>query len=580
MPKTKLLYLADAYLKDSKAKITKVEKVGDQYAVTLNQTIFYPQGGGQTSDKGTITGLNGSLRVDHVVYHDGTPQHFGKITGNLAKGELITCTLDWDRRYQNMQLHTAGHLLDEAVKAFLPEHLGIDGMHGISHKNYVEFKGFIDTTHQELIQDLINQLISDNLSITSRMVTFQEIEKEGIVLPFELPKNKPLRLIQIGDHAPVPDGGTQLKSTSECWPIVITEFTYTQGNTFIHYTVTPPEKTIIKGHQGDVALDQPGISLKSFHQKLNQLSTTSSKKDLKTLTSDIPKLPVQDRATAGQLLNEFKRNLSKNSSQSSEISHPPSDNWLDVTAPAKLPPMGHLHLITEAIQEIEEIFKSLGFIRRRYPEIESDWYYAEGLNIPKNHPARDDQETFYFSPDVVLTAHTSNGQLREMELVKNPPIKMINIGKTYRRQASNTHSPMFHQFEGLLVDKHINITHLIGVSNYFVRHYFGLNRKIRLRPHHFQFTEPSFEVDINCHLCGGKGEVKGSKCKVCKSGWLELGGAGMVHPVVLKNGGLDPQKYSGFAFGWGVERIIMMKHQVTDNLRQLYTDDLRFLEQA
>jgi len=167
-----------------------------------------------------------------------------------------------------------------------------------------------------------------------------------------------------------------------------------------------------------------------------------------------------------------------------------------------------------------------------------------------------------------------------MELIKNPPIKMINIGKTYRRQASNTHSPMFHQFEGLLVDKHINITHLIGVSNYFVRHYFGLNRKIRLRPHHFQFTEPSFEVDINCHLCGGKGEVKGSKCKVCKSGWLELGGAGMVHPVVLKNGGLDPQKYSGFAFGWGVERIIMMKHQVTDNLRQLYTDDLRFLEQA
>jgi len=226
-------------------------------------------------------------------------------------------------------------------------------------------------------------------------------------------------------------------------------------------------------------------------------------------------------------------------------------------------------LISQAITEIESIFSRLGFVRRRYPEIESDWYYAEGLNIPKNHPARDDQETFYFSPSVVLTAHTSTGQLREMELIGQPPIKMINIGKTYRRQASNTHSPMFHQFEGLVVDKNINITHLIGVSNFFAREYFGPDRQIRLRPHHFQFTEPSFEVDINCHLCKGKGVIGQEKCKVCKSGWLELGGAGMVHPQVLKNGGLDPNQYSGFAFGWGVERVIMMKHRISDNLRDL-----------
>ena len=253
---------------------------------------------------------------------------------------------------------------------------------------------------------------------------------------------------------------------------------------------------------------------------------------------------------------------------------------IDVTTPGKLPPIGHLHLLTEAIKEIEDIFTRLGFVRRRYPEVETDWYYAEGLNIPKDHPARDDQETFYLNQNVVLTAHTSNGQLHEMELMKKPPIRMINIGKTYRRQASNTHNPMFHQFEGLLIDKNINITHLIGVSNYFAGQYFGPDRKTRLRPHHFQFTEPSFEVDINCHICNGRGEIDCKKFQVCKAGLLELGGAGMVHPNVLKNGGLDPQKYTGFAFGWGVERVIMMKHQVTNNLRELYTDDLRFLNQS
>ncbi|MBI1872087.1 phenylalanine--tRNA ligase subunit alpha [Candidatus Collierbacteria bacterium] len=244
----------------------------------------------------------------------------------------------------------------------------------------------------------------------------------------------------------------------------------------------------------------------------------------------------------------------------------------DVTIPGILPPIGHLHLITQAIKEIEEIFTKIGFIRRRYPEIDTDWYAAEGLNIPKDHPARDDQETFYVSDNIVLTPHTSNGQLREMETVKKPPIKMINIGKTYRRQIDVSHTPMFHQFEGLFIDKNINITNLIGVGNYFVQNYFGLNRRIRLRPHHFQFTEPSFEIDITCGVCDGVG------CRLCKAGWLELGGAGMVHPTVLKNGGIDPKKYSGFAFGWGVERVLAMRYGLPD-IRNIYSTDLRILNQ-
>lgn len=244
----------------------------------------------------------------------------------------------------------------------------------------------------------------------------------------------------------------------------------------------------------------------------------------------------------------------------------------DVTVPGILPPIGHLHPITVTIKEISDIFEKIGFIRRRYPEIDTDWYAAEGLNIPKDHPARDDQETFYVSENTVLTPHTSNGQLREMEAMETPPIKMINIGKTYRRQIDVSHTPMFHQFEGLLIDKGINITHLIGVGNYFVQNYFEKDRCIRLRPHHFQFTEPSFEIDITCGVCGGIG------CRLCKAGWLELGGAGMVHPTVLKNGGIDPKKYSGFAFGWGVERVLAMKYNLPD-IRNIYTTDLRILNQ-
>lgn len=253
---------------------------------------------------------------------------------------------------------------------------------------------------------------------------------------------------------------------------------------------------------------------------------------------------------------------------------------LDVTIPGLRPSEGHLHLITQAIEEIEDIFSRLGFVRRRYPEVDLDWYAAEGLNIPHDHPARDDQETFYITDNIVLTAHTSNGQLREMERVGQPPIKMINIGKTYRRQADVSHTPMFHQFEGLVVDKEINLTHLVGVVTFFAKHYFGTDRRIRLRPHHFQFTEPSFEVDITCDICGGTGLLENGPCRLCKAGWLELGGAGMVHPVVLKNGGIDTKKYSGFAFGWGVERVLMMKSGLSiPDLRQLYTPDYRFLSQ-
>lgn len=292
-------------------------------------------------------------------------------------------------------------------------------------------------------------------------------------------------------------------------------------------------------------------------------------------------LPLKGNPQIGKSLNQAKQKIAQAIEDAMrEIQTKRGDSSFDPTVPGETPPQGSLHLITQAIEEIEQIFARLGFARRRYLEVDTDWYYAEGLNIPKDHPARDDQETFYVDGGAVLTAHTSNGQLHEMEYKKVPPIKMVNISKTYRRQADATHNSMFHQFEGLVIDKGINITHLIGVTEFFAKSYFGQDRRIRLRPHHFQFTEPSFEIDISCDICQGSGYVDKDKCKICKSGWLELGGAGMVHPNVLNNGGVDPQQYSGFAFGWGVERVLMMKSGLNiPDLRLLYGDDLRFLSQ-
>ena len=290
-------------------------------------------------------------------------------------------------------------------------------------------------------------------------------------------------------------------------------------------------------------------------------------------------LPIKSDPQTGRKINDLKSVIETKITQKiNQFLSLPTSTTFDVTTPGTPTPLGSLHLITQAIEEIENIFLSQGFVRRRYPEVETDWYYAEGLNIPPDHPARDDQETFFIDQDVVLTAHTSNGQLHEMELKKAPPIKMINIGKTYRRQIDASHTPMFHQFEGLVVDKDINITHLLGITEFFAKSYFGPDRRTRLRPHHFQFTEPSFEIDVSCGLCNGTGLIAKNACKVCKSGWLELGGAGMVHPQVLKNGGLNPDQCTGFAFGWGVERVLMMKTQLPD-LRLVYSDDIRFLKQ-
>lgn len=307
------------------------------------------------------------------------------------------------------------------------------------------------------------------------------------------------------------------------------------------------------------------------------------------LLKKIGEVPTEERKDYGAKINEIKNTIEKKLEEKKTQLLESSEKtaYTDITLPGKKYPRGSLHPITYAMEEITSIFGKIGFIRMNYPEVEWEYYSFESLNMPKSHPARDDFETFFIAapehPEfgkVVLTPHTSSGQNREMKRLQKPPMKMINIAKTYRPNWDATHTPMFHQFEGMCIDKGINITHLKGTLAYFAKEFFGEKREIRLRPHHFQFTEPSFEVDITCGICDGTGMVNEQRCKVCKSGWLELGGSGMMHPNVLKEGGIDPEEYTGFAFGWGVERVLMMKEGMTlDDMRIMYAGDIRFLEQ-
>ncbi|MBQ2249583.1 MAG: phenylalanine--tRNA ligase subunit alpha [Clostridia bacterium] len=290
-------------------------------------------------------------------------------------------------------------------------------------------------------------------------------------------------------------------------------------------------------------------------------------------------LTPEERPIVGQIANEVRAaieaaiNEKKQEQEQKALDEKLKAEKLDVTMPGTPTPMGHLHPLTQVQRELEDIFIGMGFSIVEGPEVELDYYNFQALNIPENHPARDTQDTFYIAENVLLRSQTSPVQVRTMEHQK-PPIRIISPGRVYRSDALDaTHSPLFHQLEGLVVDKGITMGDLKGTLEIFAKKLFGENTRIRFRPHHFPFTEPSAEVDVSCYVCGGKG------CRLCKGeGWIEILGAGMVHPFVLSNCGIDPEEYSGFAFGLGLERIAMKKYGI-DDIRLFYENDERFLEQ-
>ena len=316
-------------------------------------------------------------------------------------------------------------------------------------------------------------------------------------------------------------------------------------------------------------------------QALNDIrvKVLGKKGDLTAVLRGMGSLSPEERPIIGGLVNEARDSIEElikekeEELKNVELEIKLKNEKLDVTMPGKNREIGSIHPITKIIDEVEEIFLGMGYEIADGPEVETCFYNFDQLNAPEDHPSRDLQDTFYITENVILRTQTSPVQARVMENQK-PPIKIICPGTVYRSDTVDaTHSPVFHQVEGLVIDKNISMADLKGTLEMFAKKCLGENTKIRFRPHHFPFTEPSAEADVSCFVCGGKG------CRVCKNeGWIELLGCGMVHPNVLRNCGIDPKEYSGFAFGFGVERIAMAKYGI-DDLRLLYENDTRFLKQ-
>lgn len=303
------------------------------------------------------------------------------------------------------------------------------------------------------------------------------------------------------------------------------------------------------------------------------------KGELTAILKGMKDVAPEDRPKVGAMVNDTRKAIeekmaaAKKNMQAKELEHRLASETIDVTLPAKRNKIGHRHPNTIALEEVEKIFIGMGFDVVEGPEVEYDYYNFEALNIPANHPAKDEQDTFYITKDILLRTQTSPVQVRQME-AKKPPIKMIAPGRVFRAdEVDATHSPSFHQIEGMVIDKGIRFSDLKGTLQEFVQRLFGKDTKVKFRPHHFPFTEPSAEMDVSCFKCGGKG------CRFCKGeGWIEILGCGMVHPKVLKMSGIDPEVYSGFAFGVGLERIALLKYEI-DDMRLLYENDQRFLNQ-
>lgn len=315
--------------------------------------------------------------------------------------------------------------------------------------------------------------------------------------------------------------------------------------------------------------------------KLNDVRVAflGKKGELTAVLKGMKEVAAEDRPKVGQWVNETRAQIEKHLEdtkvklEAAVMEEKLKAEVIDVTLPAKKMEIGHRHPNTIALEEVERIFIGMGYEVVEGPEVEYDLYNFEKLNIPKNHPARDEQDTFYINESIVLRSQTSPVQVRTMEQGKLP-IRMIAPGRVFRSdEVDATHSPSFHQIEGLVIDKNITFADLKGTLADFAKELFGPETKVKFRPHHFPFTEPSAEVDVTCFKCGGSG------CRFCKgSGWIEILGCGMVHPNVLRMSGIDPDEYSGFAFGVGLERIALLKYEI-DDMRLLYENDIRFLRQ-
>ncbi|KKU46602.1 MAG: Phenylalanine-tRNA ligase alpha subunit [Microgenomates group bacterium GW2011_GWA2_46_7] len=579
---TEALYLVDSYQTTATAKVIAV---GDSYLI-LDQTIFYPQGGGQPSDKGMIKSKTAELNVKSVDYNGGEIKHKGTFKGTFNIDDVVNLEIDWALRLKNMQLHTAGHLVDLIARQVYPALIPIRGMHGIGKKLFIEYEGIQELNIDKINSDLAN-LITSKPAIKTQFVTLEQLMQMANWLPAKLPSSKKLRILSIGDSYHIPDGGTQLKTGQNIWPITIRLFKHTTNSTLVYYAVTEPVTEcyhVLKhGNTADINLPNEITKLESqFSSDLDIVIAQTELDSLylkylgkKGLTTELLKglqnLALQDKKIYGPLLNELKKSQeSQIEAKKSKISHQPST--LDLTIPGIVQSTGRLHPTTIIIRELNEFFRYHGFSIAEGPEIEDVEYNFRRLNLPDGHPATDLQDSLFIEePNLLLRTHTSSIQTRVLSSFK-PPLRVVVPGKCYRNETANsTNGAFFYQYQGFVVDKGINIQNLKDMLTQVHQFLFGKDVILRFRYKYYPEVSPGMGVDMQCIFCHGEG------CSVCKyRGWIETLGSGITHYNCYKQCGIDPEIYTGYSFGLGLDRLVMSKFGIKD-IRKLYGGEIVYL---
>jgi len=579
---TESLYLTDS----SQTTITsEVISVGSNYII-LDRTIFYPQGGGQPSDKGKIKSKHGEMNVKSVEYNGGEIKHLGTIKGFFVVGEQVELSIDWNLRLKHMQWHTAGHLVDLVTRQLYPQLIPIRGVHGIGKKLFIEYEGIQSLDLNRLNAGLVN-LLTSKPEIKTQFVTLEELKKISNWLPNKLPASKKLRVLSIGDNYHIPDGGTQLKTGDLIWPISLTRIEHTENSTLIHYLVSAPQTQTIKS---SAILESNSLDIISSIHSLNEqfsknLESVNTQSDLDNLylnffgkkghttqlLRNLQGLTLQDKQVYGPKLNQLKQsqqdaiNLKKLELEKRQT----GGQSEDLTIPGNIKPSGRLHPTTVIVREMNDFFRTQGFSIGEGPEIEDVEYNFRRLNLPDGHPATDLQDSLFIEePNLLLRTHTSSIETRMLS-DNQPPMRVVVPGKCYRNETtSTTNSAFFFQYQGFVVDKDINMGHLKGLLTKLHQFLFGDDVKLRFRYKYYPEVSPGMGVDMECRFCHGTG------CQVCKyRGFIEVLGSGMIHYNTLKACGIDPEVYSGFAFGMGLDRLVMSKYGITD-IRKLYGGEI------
>jgi phenylalanyl-tRNA synthetase alpha chain len=584
---TDLVYLKESYKKTLKTRVTSVIQKGSGWEIQLEKTIFYPQGGGQPSDKGIIEAKNGTAHVKHVRMHQDNLIHECSIEGTIQEGDAVSCTIDWDNRYHNMRVHSAGHIVHEAVMTAAPALEPRKGEHGADP--YIEYKGTIPLDKKQVIEYEANSIVQKNLPLTTEFVSLDELQKRSSYVPEHLPKHKPLRILTIEGYQAIPDGGTQVASSAEVGPIRITNIENSSESVRVHYATED-----ITAHAESPSNEEPiatpnfiglllevqqnamqAIEQSEKPQAILRIELLGGKSELSSLTKKIRLVAKDDRAQVGAIINQVKQSIEQalGDTAGTSIHTQAPTEAVDITMPGRIPLLGHYHPTTLVIREMNQIFQSMGFSVADGPEIETDEYNYDRVNLPMDHPARDLQDTLYIrEPSALLRTQTSSVEAHILETEK-PPYRYVIPGKVYRYENANaTNNIMFYQYQGLAVATDITMAELKGTLDTFVRKFFGRDRETRFRCKYYPEVEPGVGVDISCAFCNKKG------CVVCKKrGWIEMLGAGMIHPNMLRRVGLDPKIYSGFAWGMGLDRIVMQRYNIRD-IRSLYNGDIGYKE--